>query len=508
MTATIAGLIGLERKGGAGLVVQLTQQVRALISAGRIARGAVLPSSRHLAADLGVSRNTVTYAFEQLAAEGYLELARGRRPVVAAAIERRPGGTQIGSKGTTNLRARLSPWALSLAHTDWPMSYQAPFRPLRPGHGDYREFPGEIWARCLRRNAARQGRFPEAEINRPRLQRALRDYLALNRGVHAEPEQIFVLPSAQAALTLIAALVVRPGDVVLTEDPGYPGAAAAFRTAGADVHGVRLDRQGMQRVPGGVAARAVFVTPSHHHPTGLLMPVSRRTELLAAARPGQTWIVEDDYDGEFHYDSRPVPALQGLDRLGRVFYVGTFAKAMTPDIRLGYIVAPAQLAVTMEIAQRHMGLIASVHVQEALADFIDEGHFVAHIRKLRRIYHGRRDHLVEALERQLGNVLSVAVPPGGVQLVARLRGRAGDKTAARRLIEAGVEVRALSSLALGRPCDYGLLLGFAAWQEREIDTAVRAMVKVIGKNRPAIRGIGGASSVRPLRSAVRRQSPE
>jgi GntR family transcriptional regulator/MocR family aminotransferase len=208
---------------------------------------------------------------------------------------------------------------------------------------------------------------------------------------------------------------------------------------------------------------------------------------LAAAQRGHSWIVEDDYDGEFHYDSRPVPALQGLDRQGRVLYGGTFAKAMTPDVRLGYIVTPPVLAGTMEIAQRHMGMIASVHVQEALADFIAEGHFLAHIRKVRRIYHGRRDHLVDALERQLGEVLSVKVPPGGVQLVARLRGQAADKTAARRLIEAGVEVRALSSLALERPCDYGLLLGFAAWREHEISAAVRTMVGVIGRSRSVAR---------------------
>jgi GntR family transcriptional regulator/MocR family aminotransferase len=485
----IAPLIDLERTREAGLVAQLTQQVRALISGGRIAQGTVLPSSRRLATELSVSRNTVTYAFEQLAAEGYLQLARGRRPVVAAVIDRHLTGAQAAPRRTPIRRPKLSPWASRLAQADWPMSYQAPFRPLRPGHGDYREFPSGIWARCLRRNAARQGRFPEAQINRPRLRQTLRDYLALNRGVHAEPEQIFILPSAQAALMLIAALIVTPGDRVFTEDPGYPGAAAAFRSAGADVVGVRLDEHGMQRVITDIAPRAIFTTPSHHHPTGRLMPVSRRTELLAAARPGQTWIVEDDYDGEFHYDSRPVPALQGLDQQGRVLYVGTFAKAMTPDVRLGYIVAPAALAAAMEIAQRHMGLIASVPVQEALADFISEGHFLAHIRKVRRIYHGRRDHLVDAIERQLGGALSAEVPPGGVQLVARLRGRAADRTAARQLIDAGVEVRALSSLALDRPCDFGLLLGFAAWREHEITAAVRVMAGVIDPSGPATRGI-------------------
>jgi GntR family transcriptional regulator / MocR family aminotransferase len=485
LAALLAGLIALGREGETGLVAQLTQQLRSLISGGRLVKGTVLPSSRRLAADLSISRNTVTYAFEQLAAEGYLELARGRRPVVAAAIDRRVGDPQTVPRHASVRRPRLSPWASQLAHADWPMSYYAPFRPLRPGHGDYREFPSEIWARCLRRNAARTGQTPGAEINRPRLCQALRDYLVLSRGVQAVPGQIFIVPTAQAALSLISALVITPGDRVFTEDPGYPGAAAAFRSAGADVVGIRLDAQGMQRVTGGAAPKVIFTTPSHHHPTGRLMPIARRTELLAAVKPGQTWIVEDDYDGEFHYDSRPVPALQGLDQQGRVLYVGTFSKAMTPDVRLGYIVAPSSLAGTMEIAQRHMGLIASAHVQDALADFITEGHFLAHIRKVRRIYHGRRDHLVDAIERRLGDVLSVEVPPGGVQLVARLRRQVADKSVARRLIDAGVEMRALSSLALDQPRDHGLLLGFAAWREQEISAAVRTMAGMIGQPRTA-----------------------
>jgi GntR family transcriptional regulator/MocR family aminotransferase len=170
-----------------------------------------------------------------------------------------------------------------------------------------------------------------------------------------------------------------------------------------------------------------------------------------------------------------VPALQGLDAHGRVFYVGTFSKAMTSDIRLGYLVAPPALASILEIAQRHVGLIASSHIQEALAEFIADGHFLAHLRRMRRLYHARRDHLVEELERQLGGMLSVEVPPGGIQLVARLKRGRTDQATVKRLVAAGVETRALSSLAVGRPRDRGLLLGFAAWRESEISAAVRTM---------------------------------
>ncbi|MBR0794713.1 PLP-dependent aminotransferase family protein [Bradyrhizobium jicamae] len=478
-------LIALERTDDAGLVAQLTHQLRDLISGGRLRSGTVLPSSRQLAAGLAVSRNTVTHAFEQLAAEGYLHVAPRRRPVVTDDIEERFARAEPMPKREASRKPLLSPWALQLKDVDWPLSYQADFRPLRPGLADAREFPHEIWARCLRRSALRRRFNDQTLINRQGLREALRDYLEVNRGVRAEADQILILPTAQAALTLVAATTIVPGDTVWTEDPGYPGAAAAFRAAGADVRGIRLDRWGMTRAREARVPKLIFTTPSHQHPTGRVMPVARRTELLAVAEPGRTWIVEDDYDGEFHYDSRPMPALQGLDREGRALYVGTFAKAMTSDIRIGYLVVPPQLSKTMEIAQRHLGLIASVHVQEALADFISGGHFLAHIRRMRRIYRSRRDHLAGSLQRQLGEVLAAEVPPGGMQLIARFSRGANDRSIAERLVAAGVELRALSSLALERPRDSGLLLGFAAWRESEISAAVRIMANALAGKRAA-----------------------
>ncbi|TPQ31567.1 aspartate aminotransferase [Bradyrhizobium guangdongense] len=473
--STISALIDLNRADAEGLVAQLTSQLRALIATGRLGKGCALPSSRRLAGDLGVSRNTVTYAFEQLAAEGYLEASHGRRPVVTVDGSERIEGTGAVASKTRATRTQLSPWASKLKQTDWPMSYQAPLKPLRPGHGDFREFPNEVWARCLRRSAVHAARRELGPVNRTRLREALAHYLATSRGVRAIADQIMILPSAQAALSLIAAALITPGDEVWVEDPGYPGAAAAFRGSGARVTGMKLDAQGMQRVPEAPAPRLIFMTPSHQHPTGRLMSLERRTAFLGASQPGKTWIVEDDYDGEFHYDSRPVPALQGLDAHGRVFYVGTFSKAMTSDIRLGYLVAPPALAGILEIAQRHIGLIASSHVQEALAEFIADGHFLAHLRRVRRLYHARRDHLAEGLERHLGEVLTAEVPSGGIQLVARLRRGRADHAAVKRLGEAGVVTRALSSLALDKPRDHGLLLGFAAWRENEISAALRTM---------------------------------
>jgi GntR family transcriptional regulator / MocR family aminotransferase len=474
----VFGLIELKRAGVDALTAQLTNQLRGLMSSGRLRKNSMLPSSRRLAADLGVSRNTVTYALEQLVAEGYLEMSRGRRAVVIADSDERFVAAPSMSR-TSSARPLLSPWATRLTQMDWPMSYQVALRPLRPGLADAREFPHEVWARCLRRSAVHAGKREPTSVNRSHLREALKRYLETSRGVRAEADQIIILPTAQAALTLIAAAVIAPGDRVWVEDPGYPGAAAAFRASGARVIGVGLDEQGMKRTSGRESPKLIFLTPSHQHPTGRLMSLVRRKEFLAAAQPGRTWIVEDDYDGEFHYDSQPVPALQGLDAHGRVFYVGTFSKAMTHDIRLGYVVVPSALVGTLEIAQRHMGLIASSHVQEALAEFISDGHLLAHIRRMRRLYRGRRDHLVQGLQRHLGEALAVEVPPGGMQLVARLERGIADQAIVRRLAEAGVEVRALSSVALDRPRDHGLLLGFAAWRENEISAAVRTMASCL-----------------------------
>jgi len=482
--ALVGAIVTLDRRSDVGLVTQLTQQLRALIASGRLAAGGLLPSTRTLAADLAVSRNTISYAFEQLASEGYLKLSRGRRPAVATQLDDCALVPDPAPRRDIVRMPGLSRWASQLVSTDWPMSYQAPMRPLRAGQGDVREFPHAVWARCLRRNVLRRSRAHDGAINRLRLRHELKEYLQANRGVRADADQIFILPTAQAALSLVAAILIAPGDRVLVEDPGYPGAASAFRAAGAGIVGAMLDDQGMLYPGDARPPKVIFTTPSHQHPTGRLMSVGRRLELISAAQRGESWIVEDDYDGELHYDGRPVPALQGLDPQARVLYVGTFSKAMTPEIRVGYLVAPAPLAQTIEIAQRHMGLIAAVDVQEALADFIADGHFLSHIRKVRRIYRARRDHLAGALERQLSDVLAVEIPPGGMQLVARLRDGRADSAVVERLADSGVHVRSLSSLALDGRSEHGLLLGFAAWRESEISAAVRVMAASLTVGRP------------------------
>jgi GntR family transcriptional regulator / MocR family aminotransferase len=488
MREVLSGLVDVELRpqDGATLAQQLCNELRKVILDGALAPGRRLPSSRELARQLKVSRNTVSGVIDQLAMEGYLDVAQGRRPVVAAAKPRLLRGKSVSS--ALSGKVRMSHWAKGLQGIHWPPTDER-VRPLQPCIADAREFPHELWARCLRRAARMTPLRGAQSLNRPSLQSALLRYLMEHRGVRAEPRQVFIMPSAQAAVELVARVVLDAGDLAWLESPGYSGARFAFEAAGARVAGVTLDQNGIAIGGRSDRPRLIFVTPSHQYPTGRLMSVNRRRELLAYAASVGATIIEDDYDSEFHYDGRPVAALQGLDETGCVFYVGTFSKSTFSDIRLGYVVVPDAYVDTFERAQRHSGHIAAVPMQEALAEFIEDGHFAAHIRRMTRLYGERRDHLVRALESAAGHRLSVVTPSGGMQLLAYLAQGGDDGDVAARLHAAGVTVRPLSRHYVGGIADHGLFLGFAAWTAREIDAGTEVIGEVLRK-RPLRRASG------------------
>jgi GntR family transcriptional regulator/MocR family aminotransferase len=481
MGEILSGLIDIELQPQAGqtLTRQLYQQLRAAILAGSLPPGHRLPSSRDLARQLDVSRNTVSLVIDQLAMEGYLAISRGKRPTVAAAAT----AALVSGRATPRRpRAglRVSHWAERLRKSDWPFIHEGEPRPFLPGFADPRAFPHEIWARCLRR-AARDARASDPQaLNRRALQAALLRHLLEHRGVRAKARQIIITPSAQSSIELIARVLLDPGDIAWLESPGYGGARAALEAAGAELRGVRLDRSGLAFKGRRDRPRLIFVTPSHQYPTGRLMPIHRRQELLAFAAAAGAAIIEDDYDSEFHYDGRPVAALQGLDS-SNVFYVGTFSKSMFADIRTGYCVVPDHLVDVFEKAQRHSGQIAPAPLQDALAEFIDHGHFAAHIRKMTRIYRGRRDRLVQALGAAGGDALDMAPPAGGMQLLVELDVRQNDVAIAKRLAGLGVMARPLSLHFTGETAAQGLFLGFAAWTEREIDAGAEIIGRVVRK---------------------------
>ena len=486
MPKLLAGLIDIELQpqGGQTLARQLYDQLRGSILAGALPPGHRLPSSRDLARQLKVSRNTVSFVVDQLAMEGYLEIARGRRPTIAAADAGLISGRATSHRPRAALR--VSRWAERLRKADWPFVHHGEPRPFLPGFADARAFPHDIWARCLRRAARDALPVRTAALNRGTLQAALLRHLVEHRGVRAQARQIIITPSAQASLELIARVLLDAGDVAWLESPGYGGARAALEAAGAAIRGVRLDRSGLSFKSRRDRPRLIFVTPSHQYPTGLLMPIHRRQELLAFAGAVGAAIIEDDYDSEFHYDGRPVAALQGLDDAGCVFYVGTFSKSMFADVRTGYCIVPDHLVDVFEQAQRHSGQFAPVTVQDALAEFIDHGHFAAHIRKMTRIYRGRRDRLVQALGTTCGDALKMTPPAGGMQLLVEFDRRQNDIAMAARLAGQSVMTRPLSRHFTGEIGGQGLFLGFAAWTEPEIDAGAEIIGRLMRKS-PAFR---------------------
>ncbi|CAJ5393110.1 MocR-like pyridoxine biosynthesis transcription factor PdxR [Burkholderia pseudomallei] len=485
MVETLAGLFDFEMdpQSGVALTRQLRDQLRRAIAAGSLASGRRLPSSRALALHLRVSRNTVCAAIEQLAMEGYLDVSRGRRPVVAPMPS--AGLVAIGSdRPVSDGRSGMSQWAQRIDRSDWPFISEGRPTPFAPCVADVRAFPHAIWGRCLRTATRYAVARTSTACNRPGLRRALLHHLVEYRGVNADAHQVFLMPTAQAAIALVARVLLDPGDLAWVESPGYGGARAAFEAAGATVQGIALDQSGMAFETSTDTPRLIFVTPAHQHPTGLLMPPARRQALLRfAARVGAR-IIEDDYDSEFHYEGRPVAALQGADNADSVFYVGTFSKSLHADIRVGYVVVPGHFVDVFAKAQRHTGQIVGATLQDALAEFIDDGHYAAHIRKTTRLYHARRDYLCDALK-AVGNELTVSPPDGGMQVVARLGPLRDDREICRRLAEAGVTARPLSPHYCAQTGAQGLFLGFAAWNECEIDAGVRILARVIREPKPS-----------------------
>jgi GntR family transcriptional regulator/MocR family aminotransferase len=311
------------------------------------------------------------------------------------------------------------------------------------------------------------------------LQEALLGHLTVHRGIKATARQILIVPTAQTGIAMIANALLERGDHAWIESPGYGGAHVALQAAGAVINAIPLDEHGITVRPRKQPPRLIFVTPSHQYPTGGMMPIGRRLELIRYADAVGAAIIEDDYDGEFHYEARPVAALQGLAPSGGVFYLGTFAKSTYADIRFGYVVVPEALVATFELAQRHMGLLTSVTLQDALAEFISSGAYLAHLRRMTRLYKGRRDRMLQALAAEAGDRLTVDIPAGGMQLLARCRASVNDARLSTRLREAGVISRPLSSLLFHKSREQGLFLGFAAWNDEEIDEAARILGRII-----------------------------
>ena len=479
-------LLRVDRKTSAPLHAQIDQALRARILAGAVRPGTRLPSSRTLAAELGVARTTVLQALEALQAEGYLVAAP--RSGVRVAPELPEQGLTPAPVRTAHTASapRLSSAARTLAGlgTGAPRLGSAP-RPFRPGLPALDLFPVALWSRLVGRAQSRasarllEGGEPAGHAG---LRRAISEHVVAARGARCTPEQVFVTAGTQQAFEEVLRLVVDPGERVWLEDPGYLGAQRAVLGAAARPVPVPVDDEGLD-VDAGIRraprARLVILAPSHQYPLGVTLSLSRRMALLRWAASARAMVLEDDYDSEFRHRGRPLTALQGLDDAGRVLYVGTFSKTMFPGLRVGYVVVPPALVDVFAAARASLPAPASALEQAALATFMDEGHFARHLRRMRGVYRERAEALLDALRSRCAGVLEPKPCDTGMQLCAMLPSGMSDVAVRDRVARAGIEVAPLSDYRLGRGGRGGLVFGFGAVRPAAIRAGVESMQRAL-----------------------------
>jgi GntR family transcriptional regulator/MocR family aminotransferase len=479
-----------SRRRGEPLHTQLYRALRAAILRGELAPGARLPSTRALAADEGLARNTVLRAYDQLLGEGYVVGRRGSATRVAAEIP--DDVAEIARVAARPRRrrppvaARLSRWGARLpVPPSWAASERGLAYDFRYGRPPFGDFPRATWARLLARRARAAGVHDldyGEPAGLPALRAAIAAYLGRARAVDCRPEQVVVVHGTQQGLDLVARVLLDAGDRVLIEEPHYSGARRILEAAGARLVAVPVDREGFDVGRAGRAAaraRLAYVTPSHQFPTGVVMTLPRRLALLAWAERAGAWVVEDDYDSEYRYGGRPVESLQGLDRAGRVIYLGTFSKVMFPALRLGYLVLPPALVGPCTTAKALADTGSPGLEQRALADFIAAGHFERYLRRTRARNRERRAALLAAVAQHLGDRIEVAGANAGLHVLLWLRGLPASATPRiiTRAARAGVGVYAPDPFYLGRPPGAGLVLGYASLDEDAIREGVRRLAR-------------------------------
>ncbi|AZF29443.1 PLP-dependent aminotransferase family protein [Pseudomonas sp. R2-60-08W] len=484
---------GIELDRRQGLTRQLYQALRQRVLDGRLVSGTRLPASRDLAAALAISRNSVVRAYDQLYAEGFIEARVGDGTYVAQLPHTPARVAKLSTKPSTGLSTGLSPGLSTNSRRSADISSQkvihssalerldrhhlprppsGPPRAFRVGVPAFDLFPFEVWAKL---NAAfwRRPDLQHLCYGDPagdwRLRGLIAAYLRSSRGLQCGAEQIVITSGAQQAISLCAQLLVEPGDGVAVENPGYRAAGHAFAIAGAHLHGVAVNAEGidcaaLSRLEG---CRLAYVTPSHQYPTGVVMSLARRLELLAWAERSDGWIVEDDYDGEYRYSGAPLAPLAALDRSGRVLYVGTFGKVAFPALRLGYLVLPAGLV--QAFAQRRAVDVrhSEISTQVVMAEFMAAGHFQRHIRRMRRAASSRRDAVLAGWPQGVAGLGDLPAMTAGLHFMVKVESIEREQALVARAEAADVEVNALSRYWLPDstgPTDAqaGLVLGFAA----------------------------------------------
>ncbi|HYO83136.1 MAG TPA: PLP-dependent aminotransferase family protein [Bryobacteraceae bacterium] len=467
------------RPAGVTLTRWLYDGIRSAILAGRLRRGARLPPSRELAALYGISRRIVVNAYEQLRDEGYLTGRVGAGTAVSAQVPEDYVPLQP-AQASAPVKSRTDQGILV---------YRRPVRPFHPIEPALTEFPATIWsqvtARVLRRLSTRMlGACDPAGL--PALRQAVAEYLGTSRGVACSPDQVVIVSGTQQSLDLLGRILIQPGDPVWVEDPGYVGAVDAFRNARARIVPVRVDEHGLDPGEGRRACenpRAIYLTPAHQFAVGTTMSLERRLDLLHWNRTAGAAIIEDDYDSEFRFSGPPVPALRGLDASDSVFLLGSFNKVLFPSLRLGYMVVP-EAWIDRLLALRYQSDRYPPSIgQSVLARFMEEGHFGRHLRRMRELYAERRAALQTSAVRYLGGILRLPEIAAGLNTPAYLENGMRSDEAAERAQQAGVDAWPLDAYCLQRRDVHGLMLGFAAFTEREIRAGVLTLARALASSK-------------------------
>lgn len=480
---TVKAWISDPANGSLPLHERIQRAIRTLILEGTLSHGKALPASRALATSLNVSRDTVEAAYSSLHAEGFIERQTGRGSFVSSSARfLKPRIRQHPPTAETR-KAKLSARGKVIYESGGIREFSSP-RPLAPGIPETRLFPIPSWER-LQRQVLKEYQHKILEQSPPqgmeRLRRAIAEYVNLERGTRASAEQVIVLTSSQQALALCSHVLLDNGERIVIEDPTYQGAHKAFKAAGLHPVPVPLDEKGIS--VGALnsltePARAIYLTPSHQYPTGVTLSLDRRLAVIDWANRHAAWIIEDDYDSEFHYEGKPMACLQGLDAYNRTIYIGTFTKSLFPGLRIAYMIVPSELTEPFTMARTLMdGHTASI-TQLTLAKFLEGGHFGAYIRKMRNVYVARRDKLASLMDEYLSDYVVYATPAGGMQMPCHLRHGLSEKDIAAAARRADIDILGLTGLYAGSPVSTGFLMGFAAYTEREIEDAVKKLAAI------------------------------
>jgi GntR family transcriptional regulator/MocR family aminotransferase len=475
-------MIVVDRKAPQALHRQIYDAYRTAILDRRLRPGQRIPSTRSLAVELGVSRFPVLNAYAQLLAEGYFESRVGAGTVVSGSLPEqftssRPADARIleasssarpVSRRSSILRPERAPWLQGSGA-------------FSVGQVAFDHFPLQVWSNLVARHCrgmnARSFHYGDP-MGSLAFRETIASYLRTSRSLRCEARQIMIVSGSQQALEISARVLLDPGDRVWIEEPGYRYARDVFLLAGCRLAPVPVDREGLD-VAAGIRqcrkAKAAFVTPSHQFPLGETMSASRRLQLLEWARKSGSWIIEDDYDSEYRYESSPIASLHGLDSNSSVIYIGTLSKVLFPSLRLGYVVIPTGLVDRFLAIRRAMDLGPPSFHQEVLADFISEGHFARHIRRMRVLYHQRRSALVNSTRNELGSMVEVHGSEAGMHLTVTLPARSRDLEIAERAARQKLWIWPLSPAYLGAVSRPGFILGFGGTPATAIPSAVRKL---------------------------------